>query len=702
MPDPAAPGGEAEEAGGTFGVLKPLLSPRSIAVVGANDTHGSYADAVLRNLATAGFDGPVWGVNPKRSEVHGRQCVASVSDLPEPVDAVVIAIPAAAVPAVVRESGERGCGGAIVLSAGFGEVEAGRALEVELREAALAYDLPLCGPNGNGIVAAHHGAAAWGDGLAALEPGAVAMVTQSGNVGVNALGSQRGIRWHTVVSTGNQTVCDTADWLAGVATLDGVRSVALFAEADGDGAKLAEALAVCAERDVGVAVLKVGASAAGMRAASAHTGALAGDQRVFRALIEEAGGAWAEDFHDLLELAKALAEPRARPPRDGGLAVLTCSGGDSGVAGDEASRLGIDLPDLAPATCERLEALLPDAATIANPLDYTAMIWGDAPLLAEIVQTVGADPAIDQLLLCYDHPHDADESWTAVRRGLIDGAAAADAASIVAATLPDLLDQDAARELSDAGLPAIAGLRTALVCARALRAPRGDAERLREIAAAARDATVPVGADGWIGEWEAKAMLRESGVAVPAGRVVDDVEEGVQLAAGIGFPVALKLSGAHLPHKSDVGGLALGVSDEAALRESFARLVALPAASGAALLVEEMAAPGLELVVAARSDGVVPALVLGLGGVWAEVMDDVVVVPLPVTVELVEEALRRLRGAPLVFGGRGSAGVDADEICELAASIGRLLIEKRLSLIELNPVIAGPSGAVAVDALARR
>ena len=168
------------------------------------------------------------------------------------------------------------------------------------------------------------------------------MISQSGNVAVNALGSLRGIGYHTVVSTGNQAVVDASDWLAALANEDGVRSVAMFLEDDGDGPRLAEALARCAEREIGVAVLKVGASAAGARAAAAHTGAVAGDQRVFRALVEEAGGAWARDPHELLELARALAEPRARPRGDGGLAILTCSGGDSGVAADEAERIGID------------------------------------------------------------------------------------------------------------------------------------------------------------------------------------------------------------------------------------------------------------------------------------------------------------------------------------------------------------------------
>jgi acetate---CoA ligase (ADP-forming) len=235
----------------------PLLEPRSIAVVGASDRPGTYSDTVLTNLARSGFEGPVWGVNPRRDRVHGRSCVPSVADLPEAVDAVVVAIPAPGVPEVIRQVAARGCGGAVVLAAGFGEVESGRALERELRDAAVAADLPVCGPNGNGIVAARVRAPMWGDSVAPLVPGGVAMVSQSGNLAVNALGSRRGIRYHTVVSTGNQTVLDASDWLAALSEREGVRSVALFLEADGDGERLALALARCAERGVGAAVLKV-------------------------------------------------------------------------------------------------------------------------------------------------------------------------------------------------------------------------------------------------------------------------------------------------------------------------------------------------------------------------------------------------------------------------------------------------------------
>ena len=678
--------------------LTPLLQPRSIAVVGATDRVDSYGGNVLRNLARGGFEGPVWGVNPKREEVLGRPCVPTVADLPEPVDALVVAIPAAGVADAVRAGAEHGCGGAVVLSAGFGEVESGREHQEALRAVALEHDLPVCGPNGNGIVAVGAGAMMWGDGLPDLEPGAIAMITQSGNVGVNALGSRRGIRWHTVISTGNQVVCAASDWLAALGERDGVRSVALFAESDDDGPALAEALAICAERGVGVAVLKVGVSEAGARAACAHTGALAGDQRVFRALIEEAGGAWAEDFHDLLELARALSEPGARPRGNGGLAVLTCSGGDSGVAADRATELGLELPALSDATAARLTELLPGAATIGNPLDYTAMIWGDAPLTREIVSLVAADPAIDQLLLLYDHPADADESWTSVREGYIAGAHdRPDAAVLIASTLPDLLDEHAALEFSAAGLPAIAGLLPALRCARALRAPLGDPTRLREVAAAARGRTAADG-DGWLGEAEAKRIVAAGGVAVPDGGEAADLPECIAIARRVGWPVALKLSGPAIQHKAAVGALALGLGSEAELAPTFARLAELPEAEGASFLVERMAEPGVEVFVAARGDGIVPVLIVGLGGALAEALDDIAIVPLPADAERIAAALASLRGAAVL--ARDPGAIEA--VAAIAERTGRLLVEEGLALIELNPVSVGNGGAVALDALARR
>ena len=643
-------------------------------------------------------------MNPSRESIRGIPCVPSLADLPGPVDAVAVAVPAAGVPAVVAEAARLGCGGAVVVSAGFGEVASGVGLEREVREAAASGPMPVCGPNGNGVVSFAEGMAIWGDSVQALPAGPVALISQSGNVAVNALGSRRGIGFHTVVSTGNGAVCDATDWLLAIAGREGVGSIALFLESDGDGAKLAEGLARCAERGIGVAVLKVGSSEAGAGAAAAHTGALAGDQRIFRCLIEEAGAAWARNPHELLELARVLGEPRARPRGDGGLAVLTCSGGDSGIAADEAERLDLALPPLTEVTRARLRAMLPEAATVANPLDYTSLLWAETELLRDIVATVGADPGIDQLLVFHDTPEElsaeATESWGATRAGIAAGLEQSAAAPLLASTLPDLMNETVARELAGQGIAAVSGLSTALLCARELRRSPADAGRLREIAAAA----LPDGADEgeWLGEVASKHLLRKAGIPVPSGLVVADADSAARAAEDLGWPVALKLSSPSIQHKSEAGALVLGLADPAGVLAAAERLLTLPAAADAELLIESMATPGVELIIAARADAVVPALVIGLGGIWTEALGDVAVVPLPAPPERIERALRTLRGATLLTGGRGGPAVDLRAVAEVASRIGELLISEKLEMIELNPLIAGPEGCMAVDAIARR
>jgi acetate---CoA ligase (ADP-forming) len=413
----------------------------------------------------------------------------------------------------------------------------------------------------------------------------------------------------------------------------------------------------------------------------------------------------------LLELAKTLAvvsaprrvSARGRGENAGerGLAIMTCSGGDSAQGADEAERLGVELPELAPATCDRLRDLLPEAATAANPLDYTAMIWGDAPALSGLVQTLGADPAIDRVLVFYDQPADLDgavkESWDAVREGVIAGAAASEADTIVSSTLPELLDDEAAWRFIQVGIPAVAGLRTGLRCAAAVAQPVGDPGRLREIGAAARAVGATGSAGAWVSEFEAKGLLRAARVSVVDGRLVEDEDDAALALAEFGGNVAVKLNDASVQHKSEMGAVCLGVQDETAVRTAYRRFSEL----GAGVLVERMAAPGVELIIAARTDAIVPALVIGLGGIWTEVLDDVAVVPLPAGAERIERALRSLRGAPLLTGGRGGAPLDLGAAARLAQRVGELLIEDSLELIELNPVLVNEEGAVAADAAAR-
>jgi acetyl-CoA synthetase len=631
--------------------------------------------------------------------------VPSVSELPVAVDAVVVAIPAAGVAGAIDQAGSRGCGGAVVFSAGFDEVAEGAGHHRELVAAARRHRLPVCGPNCNGIVSPRARVSLWGDALSTPEPGRVALVSQSGNIAVNALATRRGLRFHTVVASGNQAVLSAADFLEFLAGEEDLGAVALYLEDDG-GPRLCDGLAACADAGVPVVVLKVGRTEAGARAAAAHSGALTGDQRVFRSLVREAGAVWAEDVHDLLELAKASAVGPVSPARRG-IAIMTCSGGDSAQGADEAERLGLELPAPAPATAARLAELLPSAATVANPLDYTAMIWGDRPALAALVRALGEDPEVDQVLVFYDQPHGLagapEESWRAVREGVTMGAALSPVPTLVCSTLPELLDDAAAWEFARAGIATAAGLRTGLRCAAArLRTP-ADPSRLREIAAVARAASAAGRANSgrWLAEHQAKTLLRAGGVAVPDGRVVAGEDDAEAALAELGGRIALKLSSPAVRHKSELGGVALGLDAAGQVRVAHRRLAALALEHGGAVLAERMAGPGLELIVAARTDGVVPALVLGLGGIWTELLDDVVIVPLPARAARIEAALRSLRGARVLLGGRGGMSVDVGAAARLAQRVGELLVELRLELVECNPVLVGAEGATALDASIR-
>ena len=684
--------------------LDRLLAPRSVAVVGASPRVDTYGHQALDNLVAAQFNGPVFGVHPRETEVLGVRCYPTLSDLPEVPDAIVIATPAATVPNLIDEAGRLGVGGAVVIAAGFAEVEHGRDLQRQLRENALRYDMPVCGPNGNGLVSVVRRAPLWGDGYNIAPAGGVALVSQSGNVAVNAIGAARALHLHTVISCGNQAVLDASDYVIALAEQEGVRSIALYLEAEGDGVRLTEGLAMCAEREIGVVVLKSGRSALGATAAAAHTGAVAGDAQVLRALIEDAGGAWVDDPHELLETAKAMAHGRRKV--GAGVAVITCSGGDAAISADEADRLGIPLPPLADATKAALEPIVPDAATIGNPLDYTAMIWGDVEGIANIVRVTASDPSLGQVLVYYDMPQKmgaaASYSWNSQLDGILLGGQDSDAPVIVASTLPDLLPEDLVDKCLQRGVPAVWGLTTGIKVADAMRRPFGDPARLRRIGAIAG----PANPGEWLAEHEAKYLLAKAGVPVPRGGVASTTDELAALIYEFDGPMAMKLSHASLQHKSDIGALELGVVGTDHARAAFDRLRAIDGHHDSPVLVEQMQAPGVELLIAARRDSVVPCLVIGLGGLWVEAVGDAAVVPLPADAARVEAAIGSLRGASLLTGGRGRPPVDLEAVADVAVRVGQLLIDEDLMLVELNPVFARPagadSGAVAVDAVIRR
>ncbi|MFL6287131.1 MAG: acetate--CoA ligase family protein [Actinomycetes bacterium] len=675
--------------------LSRLFAPASIAVVGATDRPGSYGNAAVRNLLDAGFSGQLIGVHPTRTEVSGVRCVPTLEDA-GPIDAAVVATPADSVPAILQTAGAIGCGGAVVFAADFAET--GRTDRQDLLVAAARlHDLPVIGPNGNGLVSVHSRAPMWGDGVTLGQAGGVALITQSGNLGVVALASRRGIAWHTVVSVGNSAVVDAARTLHHLAGVDGVRSVALYLEGDGDGARWAEAFARCAENNVRLAVLKAGRSTAGAAAGGAHTAAVAGDHRIFAALVEEAGGAWCHDPHELLETAKLLATPR--PSRAGGLAAVTCSGGDSVITADEADRLGVPLAELSSETVQRLADLLPDGVVVTNPLDHTNMLWADTSAVQALCETLAADPAVNQVLYVQDTPPDltpdAAAEWKATRDGLVN-ARIPGIGRAVASGLPELMPEEVAEDLTASGVTALGGIPTALRALKAHTLTSASAQRLRDISTGA----VAVSPGDWLAEHDSKNLLARHGVTVPLGHVVTSPADAASAAHLLAAPVALKISHSEIQHKSDVGGVVLGLTDPGRISVAAEQLFALK--PDGVVLVEAMAAAGTELLVSATRDGVVPSLVIGTGGIWTEVLHDVVVIPLPADASRIEKALRSLRSWPMLAGGRGQPPVAVSALSELAAAAGHALLEEPLSLIELNPVIVTATQAVAVDAVVRR
>jgi acetyl-CoA synthetase len=671
-------------------LLDRLMTPSSVAVVGATDRPGSYGAQTLRNLADWS-QARVIGINPHRDRVLGVSCVPSLRDLDGPVDAVVVATPAATVVGQVSAAATTGCGGVIVYADRMTPVQT-----AELAVVAAEHRLAVLGPNTNGVVDVGSRTALWGDPLR-MPPqgGQVAVVTQSGNIGVGALAHRRGAGLHSVIALGNAVALDAADVLAHLAGQSargpGPRAVALYLEDDGDGARLAESLAACAEQDVRLAVLKAGRSAAGRAAAAAHNEALLGSHRVFTALVREAGGVVVDDVHDLLETARALTGRR----RSRGIAVVTCSGGDAAIAADLADSVGMPLPPFGEATRTRLGRLLPGVAP-ANPLDHTNRVWADRTALADLVETVALDPAVDAVVYVQDEPADllpdAAAEWETTRAGAADGAARADVSLLLVATLPG-------QEPGGPSAPGVvSGLRPAVAGLAALRRGVPDRHRLRAVAAAARR-SLPAGVEDAPSrpEHEAKALLAQHGIATPAGMVATTVTGAVDAARRVGLPCAVKVSARGLLHKSAVAAVETGVGDLDEVRRTAARLLGVAGElGGGVLLVERMVPAGVEILVAARADGVVPVLVLGMGGRWAEVLDDVVVVPLPADQRRVHQALMGLRGVALLRAGTPDA---VDHTVALAARLGTLLLERRWRMVELNPVVVTSTEAVAVDAV---
>ena len=693
--------------------LRRLLSPRSVAVVGVSAEPTRFGGRTVTNLVD--FAGPVWGVNPKYAgrELHGRPCVASLADLPEPPDCVLIALPREGVMAAVEACIAEGAGGAIVFASGYGETGLpDRIAEEEaLRDACRAAGLPLVGVNCLGIV--DHVLKA---GVTFMPeyprmvapPGGVAITSQSGALGYALMqAAERGFSVCHMATAGNATDLDVCDLAAYQLSMPECRAVALAVEGLRDGRRLA--LLGEAARAAGkpIVVLKLGRGEAGAAAAVSHTGSLAGSAAAWSAAFRRAGMVEVEDFDALLETAGLFA--KAPPPKAPGVAIITPSGGAGIMAADHAEALGLAMPQPLPETERVLRAAIPDFGAPRNPCDLTAQVAGNPASYDACMEAMLGDPQYGCAVIPQVYSHHAT---TQARMEQLRPYAARFGKPLLIAWIPEQLEGPGAF-VADS-VPELVLFRSMRRLMNAVRLwlefygtpPAGAPARPAGLDAAL--AALPAG-PAVLTEAEAKALFAKVGVPVVEERRAATAEAAADAATSLGFPVVLKLDSPDIAHKTEVGGVKLNLADAAAVRAAFADVMesARRHAPGARLdgvLVQRMSQKGVELILGARRDPQFGPLVLvGTGGVQAELWRDVALDLAPVAPERAEAMLRGLKGFPLLDGFRGAPKADVAAVARAVSAFSVLAAEagERVQEAEVNPLIAGPWGCLAVDGLVR-
>ena len=691
--------------------LDRLLRPRSVALIGASSTAGSLADCVLVNLEDSGYSGDLYLVNPKRPVIRGRQCLGSVAELPEGVDCAVLAVPATAIVDSMRECAKKSVASAIVYSAGFAESgHAGASAQAEIAQIAREHNMVLEGPNCLGMVN-------YCDGIpltfvmtppqeAPDIPGA-AILSQSGAlaavIAVN-------MRHHHIpltysVTTGNEAANGIEDFLEYLVGDSRIRVLALVVEQFRDPQRFLKLAHRAHQASQSIVLFHPGRSSAARNSAATHTGAMAGDYEVMRTLVARAGVIQVEHMEELVDVTQILVRCREVPLA--GPAVFAESGAFKALTLDLCETLGLSLPSLSPAAEKALREALPPFIPPSNPLDLTAQGLVDPDLYRRTLPPVLADPNFGSVLLaiiltdarttCLKLPPIVDALTELRPRKPVIFAALDEGAPF------DFPELDQLRSL---GVPCFPSPERAL---RALGRISG-----RIIPPQGTDLLPKSAApfvftrSGVLSEFDSKSILAQLGVAVPPGGLARTPEEALKMAHEIGYPVALKAHSAALPHKSDVGGVQLGIASDSDLVDAW-HLVhrnlsnARPNLRFEALLVERMSKGGIELIVGGRRDPLWgPVLLVGFGGVLAEAVSDTRLLAPDLTPAEIERELAGLRCSALFRGFRGSPALDTPAVAHIVAALGSwMLAEPRIREIDINPLVIFPcgEGAVALDAL---
>ena len=697
--------------------LREFFAPQSIAMVGASDNSG-WARFIVASADIMDFTGPLIPVHPKAKTAFGRPVIPSLRDLDAPVDSAFILAPIQAVESVLDDMAASGVRNGVVLAAGYREVgEEGRALEDAMVAKAIEHGIVLLGPNCLGFLNAQSKSPVFALGIPPpLTAGPVGIALQSGALATAVLSVARaqGIGVTTLTTMGNEAMISTIDMVDYLAEDDDTKVICLFLEEISDPVKFASAAAKADRAGKPIVAVKVGASEIGQAAALAHTGSVAGDDAVIDSVMNQLNVIRVTGIEELLATGAMLAYNRSPAGRRVG--IVTASGGACDIICDAASAQGIELPDFAPETVAAIEPHLPPFATAHNPLDVTGYGLANAPtgMLSAIDYALEAaieDPNLDFVL--FGGVYLPDERPPEPMASMIEGRMDWVAEKMASARIPVIPVGMAGVDLSDYGREILAprgihqinGLNYGVAAiGRAIRwqERRGQIRTVEAPAASTRAVTT----SGPWSEAQARDLLASSGVPVVPGELVNSADEAAAAAARLGLPVVLKICSAQITHKSDIGGVALNLDTEDAVRAAYEKVRAagdkVPGAVVEGVLVLPMRSGGVELLAGVTVDPTFgPVLAVGLGGVWVEILQDTALRPLPVDAAGVKEMLGGLRGLPLLQGARGSAAADLDAVAAAVAAIGNaaLSLGGALGALEVNPLWVNGSQVEALDVL---
>jgi acetyltransferase len=698
-----------------------LTAPRNVVLVGASDRPGSWAARVWHNLNRYEFPGPIYLINPRRSEIWDQPCYPDFQALPQAPDHMVVLVPAAGVIDTLQRGAAAGARSATVFSAGFGEGfdPKAAALGRELTAVIAQTGLGVSGPNCMGNVCAKSRLVTLTeDRPLAVQPGPVALVGQSGGMMIftNQALQERGIWPEYLITSGNEAGLSIADYIAFFADQPELKVIIIYVEAISQLAKFKAACRMARAANKSIVAVKLGQSEGGRSAAMAHTGSLAGSVEAFDAVAGEVGVIRADTLDDAVEITELLAHTGAPPGRR--LGAVTLSGAYRGLLLDSADRNGLEFPALAPATTERLNAVLTVGSLVSNPIDGGYGVLSSADNFMASIDALQADPNVDMVLVQEGLPRAPGSDRTEHYIRLADDYAATRATKPIAFVTPISHGQTDYSRAVRAKAGHVSFLQEAYKALRAIAsvARRDERARLARGSPVEAHAQAPerhalierlrAGATAKplaLDEIQSKEVLRAYGIATPVEALVTSRAAAIEAAERIGYPVVLKAVSAELVHKSDVGAVALDLATPEQLAAAYDRMAQqLQQHRLAGMLVCRQIRGGMELVLGLHRDPEMGLVVMaGSGGVLLELIKDVTFCAPPVSPEKARDMFARMRGAKLLAGYRGAPSLDADALADALVALGRLAVELEdvVQAVDINPFVALPQGGLALDAL---